>query len=115
MVGSIGEVLAAYHYDLELYTESTEQHDAKTQDGLEVQIKATQITKIGISSEPQHLLVLSLNKDGSNSEIYNGPGNLAWKHVGKKQKNGQSYIGLSKLRKLMDQVPEHQRIKRKFA
>ncbi|MDP3478349.1 MAG: hypothetical protein Q8R88_01165 [Desulfoprunum sp.] len=115
MVGSIGEVLAAYHYDLDLYKESTEKHDAKSNTGIEVQIKATQSNKVAIRSEPEHLIVLEINKDGSNSEIYNGPGTLAWENVGKKQSNGQCYIGVSKLRKLMEEIPESKRIIRKFA
>ena len=33
IVGSLGEVLAEYRYDLELFTASAERHDAKTKDG----------------------------------------------------------------------------------
>ncbi len=112
MVGSIGEVLASYHYDLMLYKESTETHDAISKSGIEVQIKATQSNKIGISSEPQHLIVLALNKDGSNSEIYNGPGLLAWSNAGKRQKNGQRYLPVNKLKKLMMQVGKNEKIPR---
>ncbi len=57
LVGSLGEVLAAYHYDLELLPASTETHDAVARDGTMVQIKATQGRSVGIRSEPQHLLV----------------------------------------------------------
>lgn len=92
MVGSIGEVLAAYHYGLELYTASAQTHDAISEDGKQVQIKATQSTNIGIRSEPEHLIVLALHKDGSNTEIYNGPGSLASNNSGKPQKNGQRTI-----------------------
>lgn len=113
MVGSIGEILAAYHYDLELYPESTEIHDAKSKNGLEVQVKTTQINKIGLSSNPEHLIVLSINKDGSNLEIYNGPGDIVWNKAGKVQKNGQRYISVSTLKKLMDDVPDDKKIERK--
>lgn len=115
MVGSIGEVLAAYHYDLKLYAASTETHDAVSRAGIEVQIKATQSTNIGIRSEPEHLIVLALHKDGSNTEIYNGPGLLAWDNSGKPQKNGQRSITVSKLKKLMAQVPENEQLPRVHA
>lgn len=104
MVGSIGEVFAAYHYDLELLAASTETHDALSKNGLSVQIKATQSKNVGMRSEPEHLIVLGLKKDGTNFEIYNGPGALAWSNAGKIQKNGQRSIGASKLKKLMKQV-----------
>lgn len=114
MVGSIGEVLAAYHYDLSLYTASAECHDAVSKSGIEVQIKATQSTQIGIRSEPQHLIVLALHKDGANSEIYNGPGALVWCHAGKPQKNGQRNITVSKLKKLMAKVATNERLPRMY-
>ena len=42
MVGSIGEVIAAEEYGLELFEASHPVHDARAQDGKLVQIKATQ-------------------------------------------------------------------------
>lgn len=110
LVGSIGEVLASYYYDLELLPASTEAHDAITKDNSLVQIKATQGRSIGIRSQPNHLIVIKILKSGSIEEIYNGPGELAWKHVGKMQKNGQCSITLSKLKNLMEKVPQKQRI-----
>jgi hypothetical protein len=52
LVGSIGEVLAARLYDLELLPASAERHDAKAPDGRLVQIKATQTKSVGLRSEP---------------------------------------------------------------
>ena len=112
MIGSIGETLAASYYDLELFPASEETHDAKAPDGRLVQIKATQINRIAISSEPEWLLVLKIHKDGTFSEEYNGPGKLAWDHCGKMQKNGQRPISLAKLRELQTEVPEPERLKR---
>lgn len=112
MVGSIGEILAAYHYNLELLTASTETHDAISKSGKKIQIKATQANSIGIRSEPQHLIVLRLHKNGSNTEIYNGPGSLAWSNSGKLQRNGQRSISTSKLTKLMASVASHDRLPR---
>ena len=110
LVGSIGEVLAADRYDLQLLPASSETHDATTRDGLSVQIKATQGRGIAIRSEPQHLLVLKICRDGSVEEAYNGPGNLPWEHAGKMQKNGQRPISLSRLKRLMEDVDEASRL-----
>ena len=101
LVGSIGEVIVAEHYGLDLLPNSTKTHDARTKDGKMVQIKATQVKGIAISSEPDYLIVIRLLSDGSWEEIYNGPGKAAWDNAGKMQKNGQRPISLSKLRSLM--------------
>jgi len=42
LLGGAGEVLEAYHYNLELFRSSEKFHDAKSTDGRLVQIKATQ-------------------------------------------------------------------------
>lgn len=112
MIGSIGEALAASYYNLELFPASEETHDAKAPDGRLVQIKAAQIDRIALSSEPKWLLVLKIHKDGTFSEEYNGPGKLVWEHCGKLQKNGQRPISLAKLRELQAAVPQAERLKR---
>ena len=112
LVGSIGEVIVAEHYNLDLLPNSTKTHDAKTSDGKMVQIKATQVKGIAISSEPDYLIVIRLLSDGSWEEIYNGPGRAAWDNAGKMQKNGQRPISLSKLRNLMGSVDINDKIVR---
>jgi hypothetical protein len=111
LVGSLGEVLAAYQYGLELLPCSAERHDARTGDGKLVQIKATQGRSVALRSEPQHLTVLRILRDGTTEEAYNGPGALAWTHVGPLQSNGQHSISLATLRKLMEQVSPGERIR----
>lgn len=113
LVGSIGEVLAAYYYKLELFPASTEKHDALCPEGRHVQVKATQGRSVGLRSEPEVLLVLKLEGDGSFVEAFNGPGALAWGHAGSMQKNGQRSISLSKLEKLMAQVGVSDRLARR--
>ena len=98
LVGSIGEVIVAEHYGLTLLRNSAETHDAVSVDGKYVRIKATQVKRISISSEPDYLIVIKLFSDGSWEEIYNGPGKPVWDNAGKMQKNGQRPISLSKLR-----------------
>lgn len=112
LVGSIGEVIVAENYGLELFPNSTETHDAKSNDGKLVQIKATQINRIAISSEPDYLIVIQLKSDGSWIEIYNGPGKYVWDNAGKMQKNGQRQISIYKLECLTDKVNESDKIKR---
>ncbi|MBA2490816.1 MAG: hypothetical protein H0V34_03620 [Gammaproteobacteria bacterium] len=111
MIGSLGEALAAHHYKIELSTASAYCHDGSC-NGRQVQIKATQGTKVALSSEPEHLLVLQLNRDGGFVEHYNGPGALVWQLVAHKPrpKNGQYQISLSQLQKLMATVPQDERL-----
>lgn len=112
LVGSIGEVLAAYHYVLELLPASAQRHDAQAQDGRMVQIKATQGTgHVALRSEPEHLIVLLIHSEsGKAQEVYNGPGAPVWAACGRLASNGSRPIGLVRLKKLAAQVPENQRL-----
>ena len=110
LVGSLGEVMAAHDYGLELLSASAERHDARTQDGSLVQIKATQGSRVSLRSQPDHLIVLYLTKHGSAVEVYNGPGKLAWDETGRMQSNGQCSISLAKLHALMEEMPEEYRL-----
>lgn len=101
--GSIGEVVAATRYDLKLLPNSARGHDAVTADKSKaVQIKLTQGASgsVGLRSKPEHLIVLLLNSGGDVVEVYNGPGDIVWHAVGKKQSNGQHFIGLNRLREI---------------
>ena len=112
LVGSIGEVLAAAFYGLELLPGSSETHDAKSECGKLVQIKATQRSSVGLSAEPEHLIVLKLLSDGRTEEVYNGPGSGPWESSGRMQKNGHRPISVSRLRKIMMIVKKEDRLVR---
>ena len=116
LVGSLGEALAAHYYNVQLSSASAECHDG-TCDGLQVQVKATQGDRVGISSKPDYLLVLRLSRDGTFVEEYNGPGAAVWELVEHKPlpKNGQYQVSLSTLRRLMLRVPPHERLPRRPA
>lgn len=86
VVGSIGEVVAAYIFDLNLNPASTLGHDATAPDGRNVEIKLTQGRSVAIRQEPEHLLVMHCPKGGPLSIVFNGPGALAWEQAGKMQK-----------------------------
>ncbi len=110
LVGSIGEVVAAHRYSLKLIPASAEGHDARASSGKLVQVKATQGKMVALRSEPEHLIVLKLLPDGNTEEVFNGPGYHAWNSAGPKQKNGTRSIGVSKLKRLMEDVPQKDRI-----
>jgi len=115
LVGSIGEAIASYMYDLELLGSSFENHDAKTKEGRLVQIKFTAGKKgFSIYGKPDYLIALRLKNRTNIMEIYNGPGDLAWKCIGKKEraKNGQHAISISKLLQATAKVKNIDRIKR---
>lgn len=104
LVGSIGEVVAAYMFDLDLNPASTPGHDARAQDGRNVEIKLTQGKGVAIRHEPDHLIVLHRPKGGPLRVVYNGPGSPVWQQAGKMQSNGQRPIGLTKLATLSRQI-----------
>ena len=110
LLGSIGEVIAAEYYGLTLLPNSSERHDAKDRQGRLIQIKATQIDRISISSEPDYLIVIQITSDGNWSEIYNGAGSRVWNNAGKMQKNGQRPISIAKLKLLMKSVSDDEKI-----
>jgi hypothetical protein len=108
LVGSIGEVFAAHRYGLHLLPASSKGHDALSDSGIQVQIKTTQRSTVGIRSEPVHMIVLRLRGNGAIEEVFNGPGRLAWDNAGAMQKNGQRQISLTKLSALMGNVSPEQ-------
>lgn len=100
LLGSIGEVIAAFVFDLVLEPPSREGHDARTKDGKKVQIKLTGVNSgISLNSKPDFLIALRLT-DSEVEILYNGPGVVVFNNCGRKQKNGQRRIALSTLRRL---------------
>jgi hypothetical protein len=102
LVGSIGEVLAAHHYGLELLPASTEGHDATAEDGRQVQVKATQDF-----SWPEKRAGASLGAAyPSRRKIAIGLqcASRAWENAGRMQSNGQRPISVSRLAQLMSHV-----------
>ena len=106
-LGSAGEVIAAYHYDIDLYPPSVKTHDGITKDGRNVQVKITQRKSYVFSGEPDYLIALHLNKDtGEITEVYNGPGDIVFAELQTKTPQ----ISLNRLVELNESVPEHMRI-----
>jgi hypothetical protein len=113
MLGSIGEALASFHYGIALLPASNTGHDGIV-GGRRVEIKATQRNRIALSSEPEHLLVLKIARDGTFAEVYNGPGAKVWDLVRGKPmpKNGQHQVSLTTLRHLMTDISVGERVPR---
>ena len=109
LVGSIGEVMASYYYGIELYKASAVAHDGEI-DGKKVQIKITQQEDIVINHEPEYLIALYLNKDGSVYEIYNGPGKAPRDSSSKRDSHNNRHMRVNKLMDLDQQVSPNMRI-----
>ncbi len=75
-----------------------------------MQIKATQGKRVSLRSEPDHLIVLLVTRDGRAEEVFNGAGSLALNEAGQMQRNGQCPVSLAKLRTLMERVPAEARL-----
>jgi hypothetical protein len=109
LVGSIGEVIAAYHYGIELYSAPTEKYDGVV-DGREIQIKITQQDNVMISEEPDYLIVLYLTKTGNVYEVYNGPGKEPLISAGKPDSHNNYHMRVNKLMELDKAVSPTERI-----
>jgi len=97
LVGSIGEVIAAQAFNLELLPMSYQGHDAKDASGRLVQIKLTGGKRISMYDRSDRLIVMRIVNPQYAELVYDGSGDLAWNSAGKMQKNGQRSISLSKL------------------
>jgi Family of unknown function (DUF6998) len=83
LVGDIGEILAEEAYDLDLFDDLQKHHDGTTSDGRLVQVKATMQKSLTFPADhiPNYYLGIQVHPDGSFSEVFNGPGAVAWEAV----------------------------------
>ena len=109
LVGSIGEVMAAYYYGIELYKASVIAHDGEI-NGRKVQVKITQQDNVVINNEPEHLIVLYLKKAGQVFEVYNGPGKPAWDIASKRDSHNNRHMMINKLMQLDQTILSEDRI-----
>ena len=114
MVGSLGECLVADAYCLQLRAASNKGYDAVTEDGRQVEIKATQGKAVAFRSLPEHAIIIRILPDGTFEEIYNGPGARVWAQFEGKRlpSNGQFQVSLTVLRRLNQLVVEADRVPR---
>lgn len=118
LIGSIGEVIVADAFDLELAPTGNALYDAwtKTKPKKTVQIKTTQIDRVSFSKitdtddAPDYIIVIQIDKTGEWQLAFNGPGKLVYENIGKPQKNGQSQISVNKLRNLIEKAKKSEQI-----
>lgn len=114
MVGSLGECLVADAYGLRLMPPSNKGFDAITDGGEQVEIKATQSSRVAFRSRPEHTIIIRILKNGTFEECFNGPGDLIWRQFEGRPlpSNGQYQISVSKVKQLNDLVDMADRIPR---
>lgn len=106
-LGAYGEFIAVTAYGLIKAPGNTEGHDAVTQDGRTVSIKANHASNtIGFRGSADFLLVIHIAEDGTFEQVYWGdfaPVEAASKFSSRDNKQA---ISLSKLRALSQTVPQ---------
>jgi len=119
LVGDLGEVIAEDNYKLKLHDRIKAKYDGKTEDGRDVQIKATFKNSLGFpcneKNVPDIYLGIKIFEDGRFEEIYNGPGNLIWEYIKTRKvpKNNLYAVSIAKLIEINKNVLEEQRITRR--
>jgi hypothetical protein len=114
LVGDIGEVLVEDAYDLQIFEDMKKQHDAESSDGRLVQIKATMKKSLTFPADhvPNYYLGVQVHSDGTFTEVFNGPGAIAWEAVkGRaRPKTNLHSVSIGALAKLQARVASHNRI-----
>jgi hypothetical protein len=114
LVGDIGEALVQSAYALELFEDLKRFHDAESSDGRLVQIKATMKGSLTFPAGhiPDYYIGVQIHLDGTFTEVFNGPGAIAWEAVKGRAlpKTNLHSISISALRKLQSRVAVRDRI-----
>jgi hypothetical protein len=117
LLGDLGEVIAEEAYDIKLYDDSRKHHDAECPDGRRVQIKATMQTYLTFPCNqiPDYYLGIKIHADGTFTEVFNGPGSIAWEAIKRRQrtKTNLHTIAIAALAALNERVPAKDRIPRR--
>ena len=117
LVGDLGEILVENAYELELYEGLEKHHDGETPDGKKVQIKTTMKDSLTFPVDhiPCYYIGIKVHPDGTFTEIFNGPGAVAWETVKNRAptKTNLHSVSLSALEKANKNVSEQDRISKK--
>jgi hypothetical protein len=117
LVGDLGEILVEAAYDIELHNELQKHHDGITSDGRQVQIKATMQNSLTfpVDHVPDYYLGIKIHPDGTFTEVFNGPGSVAWKAVSNRKptKTNLHSISINTLARLNQNVQAKDRIPRR--
>lgn len=118
LIGDLGETLVEGAYDVDIFEKLEKHHDGITSDGRLVQVKATMKKDLTFpaSHVPECYLGIQIHPDGTFSEIFNGPGNIAAQAVKHRHlpKTNLHSISITALRKLNEQVVEEDRIPKRL-
>ena len=116
LVGDIGEILVEDTYDVKLHEGLQKHHDGITPDGKQVQIKATMQNWLTFPGDhtPDYYLGIKIKPDGTFTEIFNGPGQVAHEAVKNRKptKTNLHTVSISILERLNEKVYEKDRILR---
>jgi len=117
LVGDLGEVIAEMAYDIKLHDNLRKYYDAETSDGKRVQIKATMQTYLTFPCDhiPDYYLGIKIHPEGTFTEIFNGPGSIAWEAVKNRKptKTNLHTIAIDALMSLNEKVRPNDRIPRR--
>ena len=119
LVGDLGEVLVELDYELSLHEGLAKHHDGVTTDGRnrEVQIKTTMQNALTFPVDhiPELYLGIQLHEDGTYTEIFNGPGEIAAIAVQNRAptKTNLHSVSLYALKKLNETVVDDDRVKKR--
>ena len=115
LVGDIGESLADLDYEIILDQKSRALHDAITNDGRNVQIKATFQDHLTFKRTPELYLGFKLNRDGTYEEIFNGPGQLIFDKYAHRSGIGEKLLRfpIKDLRSISKEIQRSERVPRR--
>lgn len=101
LLGDFGEFIAERAYGLQKAAAGSSGFDAKTADGLTVQVKTNHAAgQIGFRGEADLMLVLHVRDDGSWEELYYGPFAPVKEASSYSSRDNKQMIGVSKLKLL---------------
>jgi hypothetical protein len=103
LVGHLGEVIAAKEFGLTLLPNSHPGHDAVDAKKRFVQIKLTASKHISMYADCDRLIVMWIESPQYARLVYDGDGAPIWAMAGKPQKNGQSRVSISAIRRFARQ------------
>ena len=104
LLGDFGELVAIDRFGLKKAPPGSDGFDALTPDGLRVQIKANYAASmIGFRGTPDLMLVISVQDDGSWSELYFGPFDPIKAAARHSARDNKSTVSISKLKQIAAQ------------
>ena len=115
LVGDIGEIIVQDMYEVELSKGLQKHHDGVASDGRQVQIKTTMQNSLTFPCDhiPDYYLAIKIHSDDQVTEIFNGPGIVAYEAVKNRKQTKtnlhsvdiKAFISLNSIVKFEDRIP----------